>query len=417
MSKKKQTASAKRAENPKHAPALTRHVAPGAKRPPVVVLLEPMFYREQRRIIQRAMELGWRVIDLVYYDRRLPAGLSPDGALVRRLWHEPVVRSLRKVGCPIVRCGSFPNPHDDVLPAVVRDLPAAGRLAAEHFVDRNFHHVGFVGGGTPLSTFEPTYEAFRARAVELGCECHLFAYSPLAAEASALSADERRHLRDHEIVEWVKALPKPVGIVGFSSEMGARICVRCLDAGLKVPGEVAVLSLGDDPVTCQCTPLPLSAIDLGEEQVGEVAVELLRDLMAGKPAPTETVLVAPREVTVRESTDVLATKDPVVADAVRFMWKHIERDLSVEDVAREVGVGRSTLDRLFANSLGRSVISELQRRRLTELCHLLRSTDDPIADLAPLVGFRTMAHLHRLFRKTYGMSPRQYRLQDKDRQA
>jgi len=39
------------------------------------------------------------------------------------------------------------------------------------------------------------------------------------------------------------------------------------------------------------------------------------------------------------------------------------------------------------------------------------STDLPIAELAPMVGFRAQENLRRSFRKAYGMSPREYRAQ------
>jgi len=47
----------------------------------------------------------------------------------------------------------------------------------------------------------------------------------------------------------------------------------------------------------------------------------------------------------------------------------------------------------------------------TRFFQKLLSTDLPIADLAPMVGFRAPENLRRSFRKAYGMSPRAYRAQ------
>jgi len=41
---------------------------------------------------------------------------------------------------------------------------------------------------------------------------------------------------------------------------------------------------------------------------------------------------------------------------------------------------------------------------------LLRTSDRPIADLAPLVGFKSTDYLHRTFRRAFGITPRRYRL-------
>ena len=91
------------------------------------------------------------------------------------------------------------------------------------------------------------------------------------------------------------------------------------------------------------------------------------------------------------------------------MWDHLDLDLSVDAVAGEVGISRRHLERLFRACLDRGVTSELQRKRLAVFHELLTTTDMPISELAPSVGFRTMVHLRRSFRRAYGMSPQQYR--------
>ena len=106
-------------------------------------------------------------------------------------------------------------------------------------------------------------------------------------------------------------------------------------------------------------------------------------------------MIPPKGVVERETTDVLATPDPHVAAALRYMWDHLDLDLSVDDIAREVGVARRTLDRLFHTHLHRGVNAELRRKRLEVFRDLLISTELPIAELAPMVGFGTMVHLQR----------------------
>ena len=57
----------------------------------------------------------------------------------------------------------------------------------------------------------------------------------------------------------------------------------------------------------------------------------------------------------------------------------------------------------------RGVNAELRRRRLEVFREKLLSTDLPISERAPMVGFRALENLRRSFRKAYGMSPRQCR--------
>ncbi len=51
----------------------------------VALLLENTHARAQRRIVERAVALGWRIVDLRFYGRDFPADLSPDGALIERI--------------------------------------------------------------------------------------------------------------------------------------------------------------------------------------------------------------------------------------------------------------------------------------------------------------------------------------------
>jgi transcriptional regulator GlxA family with amidase domain len=99
----------------------------------------------------------------------------------------------------------------------------------------------------------------------------------------------------------------------------------------------------------------------------------------------------------------------VVAAALRYIWDWLHYDLSVDQIADEVGLSASQLQRRFQKALGRSVVQELLRKRLDEARHLLRTTDLSIADIAPKLGFHSDSYLYRSFRSAYGMTPAQYR--------
>ena len=172
---------------------------------------------------------------------------------------------------------------------------------------------------------------------------------------------------------------------------------------------VAVLGYGNW-VQCEVAPVRLSSVDPGLDKRVKVAMRLLRRLMKGERGPKEPIMVPPAGIVERRSTSILAVADPTVRRALRFMWDHFEQDLSVEDVAHELGVNRRKLERAFQRELGRTVRDELRRKRLEAVCKLLRSTNDPIADIAPRVGYRSTQYLHRAFRAAYGMTPRTYRL-------
>lgn len=51
----------------------------------------------------------------------------------------------------------------------------------------------------------------------------------------------------------------------------------------------------------------------------------------------------------------------------------------------------------------------LQRRRLLQAAHLLTETKEPVENIIVDVGYENSSHFHKLFRKAYGMTPKQYR--------
>ncbi len=112
----------------------------------------------------------------------------------------------------------------------------------------------------------------------------------------------------------------------------------------------------------------------------------------------------------RQSTDVLAVSDPIVAKALRFIWNNLELQLSIEEIALEVGVSRSILDHAFKRSLGRTPNAERQRKRLENCAELLRSTDLNISEIGEQVGLVSIPYLHTTFKAEFGMTPREFRL-------
>jgi LacI family transcriptional regulator len=286
-------------------------------------------------------------------------------------------------------------------------MVAQGRLAAEHFSERGFRQVAFVGRD-PWSDARPVYDGFHDRAAELGLSCGLLQLkSPAKDERLSPAALFKR--RERQMTAWLRSLPKPVGVLTYTDRRAAIICATAKHAGLAVPEEIAILGRGNDPYTCEVSPVMLSSIDFDHTGMGWQAARLLQRLMQGEAPPEAPILIPPKGIVERQSTDVLATPDPHVAAALRYMWDHLDLDVSVDDVARAVSVPRHRLERAFRQHLDRGINEELRRKRLEVFRERLTATDKPISELAPSVGFRTMVHLQRSFRRAYGMSPRQWR--------
>jgi AraC-like DNA-binding protein len=74
-----------------------------------------------------------------------------------------------------------------------------------------------------------------------------------------------------------------------------------------------------------------------------------------------------------------------------------------------LGVSRCFAEKSFRKSLGHSILEEIQTRRLERICSLLRETSLPIGEIGRRCGYSTEPYLKRLFKRTFGMTMREYR--------
>lgn len=93
---------------------------------------------------------------------------------------------------------------------------------------------------------------------------------------------------------------------------------------------------------------------------------------------------------------------------------HIERhfrdpDLTIDDVARRISTSETYLRRLFRQTFNESPLAFIRRRRLETACLALKETQLPIKTIAVDTGFRDAVYFHRVFKKTIGATPKEFR--------
>jgi AraC-like DNA-binding protein len=90
---------------------------------------------------------------------------------------------------------------------------------------------------------------------------------------------------------------------------------------------------------------------------------------------------------------------------------HLEKDLSVEQLASRLGISRSYFGRSFRSSVGLAPHAYVMRRRLLRAQELLANTGLPLIDIALATGFADQSHFCRRFHQMTGVPPRTFRLQ------
>lgn len=108
----------------------------------------------------------------------------------------------------------------------------------------------------------------------------------------------------------------------------------------------------------------LSTIETDGARVGYRAASMLATMLEGGPTPSEPMLVAPRGVVERGSTDSFAVEDPVVKTAVRFIRERACGGIDAEDVAGAVHRSRRGLELRFSKALGLSPATLILRAQL-----------------------------------------------------
>jgi len=97
-----------------------------------------------------------------------------------------------------------------------------------------------------------------------------------------------------------------------------------------------------------------------------------------------------------------------VASAIRYIQYNYSHEVSIDDIAKAVGVSRSHLYRLFMSHVGQSPIDYLTGYRIDEACNLLKNSQLSIAEIAMSVGFFDKFYFSRVFKKAKGVPPSRY---------
>lgn len=324
-----------------------------------------------------------------------------DGILAR-VNDRRMADAVASVSAPVVDLrNSLPNLN---LPTVAISNRAVVSLAVDHFLEQSFRHFGFCG--TPRGenrNQDDRCEMFERLVQAKGHTCHTYPNPP--ARPKSWDAEQQ------SIVRWLKSVPKPIAILTCHDDRGQQVIDACLRAGLKVPDEVAILGVDNDPFLCNLSTPQLSSIDLYPERIGYEAAALLNRLMQGGRVPRKPLLFEPKGLVIRQSTDVTAVSDPHVAHATRLIRDHAGEPVSVEQLLSQVPVSRSALFRRFKQHLGRSPKKELSRVRLERAKALLSNSALSVEDVARKTFQTDAKHFVAVFRKIVGCTPLHYRKQ------
>ena len=208
---------------------------------------------------------------------------------------------------------------------------------------------------------------------------------------------------------WLLDLPKPVGIAACNDHTGRSVLVSAAISDLVVPEDVAVLGVDNDDLLCETSDPTLSSVVADHFRIGYEASRIAERLARGGAPVEKVLLIEPRRVVTRASTDSVAVDNPHVSAAMQFIRLHACDGIEVEDVVAKVPVSRSVLQRRFRVILGRSIHDIIVDARVKRAKELLAETDLPLSAVAERSGITPQPYLNVVFKSHVGETPLSYR--------
>lgn len=324
-----------------------------------------------------------------------------DG-IIAPVYRKDQVAMLQKKGLPVVN--TTMELEDAPFPFVSYDNEAVGKMAAKHLLEHNLDRFAFIGP-RQWEYSRHRCKGFAEALAKHGAQCDTY----WIRSASSAKQPNEPWTESSHYLGTIKRMQPPIGVFAHNDRVAYGILQACHQLGLQVPEEVCVIGVGNDDTLCNLAFPNLSSISLPGERFGYEAAAMLDAQMRGKPLKSNSALIQPERVILRNSSDFLAVGDRHVANALRYIRNHSGRFIDVSDVMNIMPISRRSLERRFQQIVGHGIYKEISLCHIERAKELLEQTDWPISRLARESGFNATNRFEETFRKETGMSATAYR--------
>ena len=279
--------------------------------------------------------------------------------------------------------------------SVVPDDRAVGRLAAEHLLDSGHRQLACV--------HQPSDWASQCRLAGFSQAANLHGVEVLIPSRESSFSPESGWGR------WLSTLSTPVGIFATDDFLARMLIEQCANSGRQVPGDVAVVGVGNSALDTVLAGMGISSVMLPLVEIGRRAAKRLIKAIA---APRNIVLecVLPERVMVRASSAFTQDQDPLISRALGVIDQRLADPPTVDELATLVGASRRTLEMRCRAILGSSPAQMMQSRRMALAQQLLKDTRLTVADISQQCGYANVHHFSSRFRALFGAPPGRWRL-------
>ena len=364
-----------------------------------------LYTRHNPKWFVRMFELGDGITEeLLDFGEIRPDGIIACGVPVRFL--QKFFRERNMGDVPIMAFPQMPYPGIGC-GCVSIDCEQIAAQAIDIFKRRKCRHVAYAGTHLPhgIRLSRSFAKAFAAAAEKAGLSYEIprrKVYSSIGIRVSECD----------EIMDRLVKCPKPCGILTYDDGIGRDILDLCRLANINVPGSVCVLGMGDNALICENANPALSSIQLDYERAGFLAAKALDDMIRSRTKKLPRLVCGMKGVIERSSTQDPKGAGRITSLACDYIAKNACRlgGINQYDVARHLGIAVRTLQLRFQEAaFAGSILTEIQRVQLANVCRLLTTTRRTIKDITFASGFGSLSRSKAIFAKKFGMSMRDYR--------
>lgn len=328
----------------------------------------------------------------------------PGDGVITALGTKAEVHAACRLGKPVVNVAA--TAQDLAIPRVMPDHYGMGRLAAEHLLERGLRRLAYYGFRDVWFS-QLRRQGFEERAREAGVSCEVL-------EVSAHQDSHQTWLEQvAPLTRFLRRLQTPVGLLAVQDYRARAVLDEAQRLDLRVPHDVAVVGIDDDPTVCEFCRPTLSSVSRNSYRLGYETAAVLDCLMEGQAPPAGDVLVPSDGVVARRSTDTIAVDDPHVAAAVHFIHDHPGEPFHVDQVVHATRISRRLVEIRFRRVLGCTLHDYICRERMERAKQLMSGPQRiKLHKVAHLCGFSSLDQMRLVFKRMVGMSPLEYRRQE-----
>ena len=135
--------------------------------------------------------------------------------------------------------------------------------------------------------------------------------------------------------------------------------------------------------------------------MGALTWSLRKNQRGGGPGPGVPVEIQPQ---------TSSPLSPRFRRVVEYIEQHLDKDLSLAELAAVVYMSPYHFARLFKCSTGVPPHRFVVQQRIAHACEILATREPSIAHISRMVGFRSPSHFTAVFRRVTGITPKGYRI-------